>query len=201
MPQYHSDLAQFSQAFCQEPWVSWFLLILDPSPPQVFHWLRVKMPDELVSCVGNGLTFDMFLPSIFCIFCPQWRYKLPGLVQQLCWAPAEQYCRVPLNTTKSFHFLGLCLIAVSICICMQQGNNSHHLQSPLWVEGINTIQLGAGWCPKGNVHDTAIPTPVSWGHQHDALHLGWVDHRPCQPCIDITSLSDAEARCWLLEGL
>ena len=50
------------------------------------------------------------------------------------------------------------------------GNNSRHLQSPLWVEGINTT--GCCWCPKEIVDDTAITIPVSCSPRHDALHHG-----------------------------
>lgn len=94
--------------------------------------------------------------------------SLPALLAP-CWALLFRGVE-----TKSLHLKGLSLFAFSICIHIYSGNNSYHLQSPLQVEGLNTI--GCLLVPWGD---------HSWHcHHHSFAMQPLVFH--ASPCIPRT---------------
>jgi hypothetical protein len=62
--------------------------------------------------------------------------------------------------------------------------NSHHPQSPMWVEGIHT--MGAAWCPKGIDCDTTITTSMPCSPRHNTSHFGFGGPEPRSPFGDVT---------------
>jgi len=134
--------------------------------------------------------------------------------------------QVPLHnrvlTLKSFMFYR-CLLR--LCPHTQWGNNNHHRQSPLQVEGISLrcCLLPRGDCsltpsmvlqpllgfglpqkmPPSSVfcssHNTGITTQASCSPQHNTLHLSLGGPLPMLAIYRRFALCDIDAKGWILE--